>query len=92
MILSRTGYDSFASGDNDWITRLVEYIRMLLQEQRRVRVLGVCFGHQIIGRALGVMPQRNEKGWEVSVTSIKLTVIGQQLFGPETLVSPVIPF
>jgi GMP synthase-like glutamine amidotransferase len=60
---------------------------MLLDEQTRVRVIGVCFGHQVIARALGVMPTRSHKGWEVAVTPVQLTDKGKQIFGLESLVS-----
>lgn len=54
--------------------------------QERVRIVGVCFGHQIIGRALGVRVDRSDKGWEVSVTPVELTGKGKEIFGLETLV------
>lgn len=82
-----SGYDSYSAGTNGWILRLVKFIEQVLYEQSRVRVIGVCFGHQIIGRALGVMPARSNSGWEVSVTEVELTATGRQLFGTELLVS-----
>lgn len=53
----------------------------MLFEQTRVRVLGVCFGHQVIGRALGVEVKRNEKGWEAGVLPVPLLPRGKELFG-----------
>lgn len=55
-------------------------------EQKRVRLIGVCFGHQIIGRAMGVKVDRSTEGWEMSVTPVKLTEKGKQLFQIEELV------
>jgi GMP synthase-like glutamine amidotransferase len=51
----------------------------------RVKVLGICFGHQIIARALGVEVQRSPT-WEASVIPIKLSEDGKALFGVEELV------
>ena len=49
-------------------------------------MIGVCFGHQIIGRALDVKVDRSDKGWEVAVVEVELTAKGKELFGLETLV------
>lgn len=83
LTIGSLGWNAF--DDADWILRLVEFTKEVLA-QRRVRVVGVCFGHQIIGRALDMKVQRNEKGWEVAVLPIDLTDKGRQLFGLETLV------
>ncbi|EME46923.1 hypothetical protein DOTSEDRAFT_87332 [Dothistroma septosporum NZE10] len=80
VLLTGSRYDSFDSGTNGWIDILVAYVQTLLRETR-VRVIGVCFGHQIIGRALGVMPERSFRGWEVSVTPVDLSSTGKMLFG-----------
>jgi GMP synthase-like glutamine amidotransferase len=83
VLLTGSKFNSF---DNDpWIVKLVEFVKTVLA-QRRVRIVGVCFGHQIVGRALGAEVKRNEEGWEVSVTDIELTGKGKQIFGKETLV------
>ena len=80
---NRIGYDSFAS--SPWIVRLVEYVKQVL-DQDRVRAIGVCFGHQIVGRALGQHVNRGEAGWEVSVLPVELSELGKQLFKQDTLV------
>ena len=54
--------------------------------QDRVRVIGVCFGHQIVGRAMKVRVGRNEDGWETAVNDIQLTAKGKELFQAEKLV------
>ena len=55
--------------------------------QSRVRVIGVCYGHQIVGRALGAKVARSEGGaWEVSVSQVNLTEKGKELFGKDALV------
>jgi GMP synthase-like glutamine amidotransferase len=84
ILLSGSKYNSF---DNDpWILKLVEFTMMVLR-QRRVRLIGVCFGHQIIGRALGAKVDRCEKGWETSVAAVDLTKRGQEIFGRTSLVT-----
>jgi GMP synthase-like glutamine amidotransferase len=68
----------------EWIERLVQYTKRVL-EGGRVRVIGVCFGHQIVGRAMGVEVSRNIRGWEISVVEHRLTDEGKRVFGKETL-------
>ena len=73
----------FNAFDNDpWILRLVEFTKKAIAHPR-VRVIGVCFGHQIVGRALGARVARNEgkKGWEISVCQVQQTERGRKLFG-----------
>lgn len=42
----------------------------------------MCYGHQIVGRALGAKVAKSEGGaWEVSVCQVKLTGKGKELFG-----------
>lgn len=79
-------YDSFAS--IPWTNQLVDFVKSILA-QNRVKLVGVCFGHQIIGRAMGAKVGRNEaQGWEVSVTDVDLTEQGKKVFeGKDTLVS-----
>lgn len=77
------GHNSF--DDEPWINRLVAFTKDVLA-QDRVRIIGVCFGHQIIGRALGVTVGRSTRGWEVSVCEMDLTALGQKVFGKEKLV------
>jgi GMP synthase-like glutamine amidotransferase len=78
------GFDSFA--DEPWILKLVDFTKKLL-EQDHIRIIGVCFGHQIVGRAIGVGVGRSEGGWEVSVLPVELTQKGKELFEQDTLVS-----
>ena len=44
-------------------------------------VVGVCFGHQIVGRALGSPVGRSPAGgWELAVVDMALTDAGRRLF------------
>lgn len=55
---------------------------------KRVKIIGVCFGHQIVGRAMDVGVGRNADGWEAAVNNVQLTKKGQELFEVENLVNP----
>lgn len=82
-------HDSFA--EVPWINKLVEFTQKVYA-QDRVRLIGVCFGHQIIGRALGVPVGRSDIGWEIAVCDINLTEKGKELFGKEKLVRPCLVY
>lgn len=73
----------------------MEFVQKVLA-QDRVRIIGICFGHQILGRALGAKVGKSDEGWEVSVSNVDLTEKGKELFGRDTLVRPsyhhLVPF
>jgi hypothetical protein len=83
------GHDSFA--DTPWTNTLVEYTAKILTETS-VRVIGVCFGHQIVGRALKAGVGRNPDGWEAAVNDVQLSEKGKEVFGVDSIVSPFTPF
>ncbi|EJT72214.1 hypothetical protein, variant [Gaeumannomyces tritici R3-111a-1] len=80
-----TGSKHSAFGDDAWIMALVAFVREALATQGRVKVIGVCFGHQIVARAMQTPVIVNEKGWEVAVTELELSSAGKEFFGLETL-------
>ena len=52
-------------------------------------VIGICFGHQIISRALGKDCVPNGGRWECGITPVDLTEAGKELFGVDELVSSI---
>ncbi|CAL5870585.1 uncharacterized protein PFLUO_LOCUS4824 [Penicillium psychrofluorescens] len=82
VLLTGSRHNSF--DDIPWINRLVEFTQQILA-QDRVRILGICFGHQIVGRALGAKVGRSEQGWEIAVCGMDLTEKGKELFGREKI-------
>lgn len=49
--------------DEPWIRRLEDLVRTLYAERRRT--VGICFGHQAIGRALGGRTAKAVQGWGI---------------------------
>ncbi|KAL2887087.1 putative glutamine amidotransferase-like proteinC13C5.04 [Ceratocystis lukuohia] len=72
-----TGSKYNAGDDDHWILTLVAFVSRAMEAG--VKVIGVCFGHQIVARALDSPVVRNEKGWEVSVIETELTAEGQRI-------------
>ncbi|KAF8546866.1 hypothetical protein OG21DRAFT_1425985 [Imleria badia] len=67
----------------EWVKPLVEYVARILEEKPSMKVFGICFGHQIIARALGSPVEKGE--WELAVKTIHLTRIGRAIFGGHKL-------
>lgn len=76
-----TGSKHCCFGEDEWIKKLVDYTRSAIEDYPDLKVIGICFGHQIVGRALGANAGQNPKGWEVASTEITLTDTGKKLLG-----------
>jgi GMP synthase-like glutamine amidotransferase len=58
-----TGSRADAFSQEPWVVALREQVARLLQNQHKL--LGVCFGHQLIAHCLGAPVQRAPRGWRV---------------------------
>ena len=66
-----TGSKSSVYDDKSWITDLEGLIQTL--HAKRKKMVGICFGHQIIAKALGGLVSKSEKGWGVGINVYDLT-------------------
>ena len=66
FIVSGSRYSVY--DDYDWIFDLKIKIREM--DRLNIKMIGICFGHQLIINALGGKVEPNVKGWEVSVNPI----------------------
>ncbi|KAG7095176.1 hypothetical protein E1B28_005955 [Marasmius oreades] len=83
-----TGSAASAYSDVPWITKLVSYIArfgdLSTNPNPQLKLIGVCFGHQIIAMALGGTCERTPGArWEIGPTPIKLTQLGKEVFDVE---------
>ena len=53
---------------------------MFYEEHPSKKIIGICFGHQIIAQALGGKVELNHKGWEMAVRQITLLPSEKRLF------------
>ncbi|KAJ4868104.1 Class I glutamine amidotransferase-like superfamily protein [Raphanus sativus] len=68
FVISGSSHDSF---ENDpWILKLCEIVKKL--DEMKKKILGICFGHQIIARVRGGTVGRARKGPELKLTDITL--------------------
>ncbi|KAF9234197.1 class I glutamine amidotransferase-like protein [Melanogaster broomeanus] len=84
-----TGSAASAYEDIEWINKLVAYVQRIAAEKPKMKIFGICFGHQIIARALGGSCVQNNGLWEIAVTTIQLNALGKAIFGKDELVSPL---
>ena len=76
-----TGSAANAYDDDPWIVNLVDYIKTFhTQAPDTCRMIGVCFGHQVIARAFGTKVEKNVKGWEAGWTEIEVTEACRNVF------------
>ncbi|KAF8960621.1 class I glutamine amidotransferase-like protein [Flammula alnicola] len=76
-----TGSAASAYENIEWINKLVAYIARVAETKPHIKIIGICFGHQIIARALGGECVPNGGKWEIGPTAVRLTELGKRIFG-----------
>ncbi len=65
-----TGSRDSVFEDFPWIDNLLQFVISLNKE--KVKVLGFCFGHQIIAKALGGKVERDDVGWNIGLKKFEV--------------------
>ncbi|KAF2017273.1 class I glutamine amidotransferase-like protein [Aaosphaeria arxii CBS 175.79] len=81
ILMTGSKHDSFES--HPWILKLVDFTKKAFDAKKPI--VGICFGHQILARAMGAKVGRSDKGWEVSADNIDVTDAGFALFDKSSL-------
>lgn len=63
-----TGSASSVTERAPWILRAEEYLARAVERQHAV--LGICFGHQLLGQGLGGLVERNPRGREMGTVPL----------------------
>ena len=60
-----TGSKASVYEEQPWIQALARLVRQL--HQARKKLVGICFGHQLVAQALGGRAEKSDRGWGVGV-------------------------
>jgi len=65
-----TGSKAGAYDDSPWIKQLIKFIRRL--DEERKKLIGICFGHQIIAITRHGKVEKSDKGWGVGIAGNRI--------------------
>ncbi len=65
-----TGSKASVYETKDWIQQLTCFIQEL--DKRKKKLIGICFGHQLIARALNGKVERSDKGWGIGIATNRI--------------------
>ena len=65
-----TGSKVSAYDDLPWLNELKIFIQSLHRHKKKL--IGICFGHQLIAQTLGGSVERSQSGWHVGIQAAKL--------------------
>jgi GMP synthase-like glutamine amidotransferase len=65
-----TGSKAGVYENKRWIQTLIQFVQHL--NDKKKKVIGICFGHQVIATACHGMVEKSEKGWGVGIAANRL--------------------
>ena len=65
-----TGSPKGVYDDDPWIAELAQFLRDCYAAGKKL--IGICFGHQILAHALGGHSQKSEKGWGLGQSTFQV--------------------
>lgn len=67
-----TGSKASVNDNEDWIIDLIEFTKLLGVTKKKL--VGICFGHQIIALARGGSVAESDKGWGIGIASNNILI------------------
>lgn len=52
-LIALSGGKADASSSEDWVLGVVDFVRTAQRDSPKTKILGICWGHQLVARALG---------------------------------------
>ncbi|WP_299002924.1 GMP synthase [uncultured Shewanella sp.] len=68
-----SGSRAGVNDDEAWIYALADFVRELNEEQKKC--VGICFGHQMLAKALKGKVERSDKGWGLGVMTSQIVQV-----------------
>jgi GMP synthase-like glutamine amidotransferase len=69
-----TGSKCSVYDQEEWIYKLIDFVQLL--HAKRKKMVGICFGHQLLAHSLGGKTEKSAKGWGVGVQTYHATKSG----------------
>lgn len=66
-----TGSKAGAWEDLPWIHHLIAFVQQL--DKQKKKLIGICFGHQIMAMARGGLVEKSARGWGVGIAKNRVT-------------------
>ncbi|KAH8894521.1 putative copper/iron-regulated glutamine amidotransferase [Thozetella sp. PMI_491] len=82
-----SGGSVFVMEEVPWVMKMRAFINSTVEDHPTKKIMGICWGHQIINVALGGIVKEMGSA-DVGVHTIALTEKGSEFFGPDVLQRP----
>jgi GMP synthase-like glutamine amidotransferase len=76
-----TGSKFSVYDDEEWIRTLGRFVQTL--HARKKKLIGICFGHQLIAHVLGGRTEKSSEGWLIGVNNHELNAEGRAFTGSD---------